>query len=41
MQPTATPDSLIVVNNRIVSIQSRIPALLRSIEEIKGDWGLT
>jgi hypothetical protein len=41
IQPIASNDSLLVINDRIVNIQNRIPALLRSIEEIKQDWGLS
>ncbi len=41
IQPRATSDSLTIISDRIVDIQNRIPAFLRSIEEIKNDWGLS
>ncbi|MBW4601572.1 hypothetical protein DSM106972_004350 [Dulcicalothrix desertica PCC 7102] len=41
IQPRATDDSLTIISNRIVNIQNRIPAILRSIEEITNDWRLS
>ena len=35
-----TPDLLRLLDDRIVSISSRIPALERSTQEIKADWNL-
>ncbi|SKB14234.1 conserved hypothetical protein [Planktothrix sp. PCC 11201] len=39
-QPRATPDLLTLLDDRIVSISSRVPALERSTQEIKADWNL-
>ncbi len=41
MQPEVYVDALNVVCDRIISIQNRIPALNRSLEEIKQDWNLS
>lgn len=41
IQPRADGDSLTLISDRIVSIQNRIPAFLRSIEETRNDWGLS
>jgi hypothetical protein len=40
VQLTISVDLLRLMNDAIVNIQSRIPALERSIEEIKLDWRL-
>ena len=39
-QPTVPPDVLRLWSETLEIAQSRIPALARSIEEIKLDWGL-
>ncbi len=39
-QPTLSPDVLRFLTERITIVQNRIPALERSIEEIKLDWDL-
>ena len=39
-QPTLSPDMLTFLTERVGMIQNRVPALGRSIEEIKIDWGL-
>jgi hypothetical protein len=41
VQPTIPTDLLRLMNESIQSIQSRIPALEHSLEEIKLDWRLT
>lgn len=40
VQPTIPTDLLRLMNEAIESIQNRIPALERSLEEIKLDWRL-
>jgi hypothetical protein len=40
VQPTIPADLLMLMNEAIKSIQNRIPALERSLEEIKLDWRL-
>ncbi|NEP40196.1 MAG: hypothetical protein F6K35_13535 [Okeania sp. SIO2H7] len=40
-QPVATRDLLRLLNEKIAIIQNRVPALERSIEEIKTDWSLS
>ena len=40
VQPTIPVDLLRLMNEAIANIQSRIPALERSLEEIKLDWRL-
>lgn len=40
VQPTVSPDLLKLMNEAIANIQNRIPALERSLEEIKLDWRL-
>jgi hypothetical protein len=40
VQPTIPTDLLRLMNGAIESIQNRIPALERSLEEIKLDWRL-
>jgi hypothetical protein len=40
VQPTVSADLLKLMNDAISNIQSRIPALKRSLEEIKLDWRL-
>ena len=39
-QPTIAPDMLKLLTERIATIQNRIPALERSTQEIKLDWGI-
>ena len=39
-QPNVLPDMLELVNRVVVTTQERIPALERSIEEIKTEWRL-
>lgn len=39
-QPIASADLLQLLNQRIASTEDRIPALERSLEEIKQDWSL-
>ena len=40
IQPVITPDMLRLLTDRIATIENRVPALERSIQEIKTDWGL-
>jgi hypothetical protein len=40
VQPTIPTDLLKLMNEAISNVQSRIPALERSLEEIKFDWRL-
>ncbi len=40
VQPTVSVDLLKLTNEAIANIQNRIPALERSLEEIKLDWRL-
>jgi hypothetical protein len=40
VQPTVSNDLLKLMNEAIANIQNRIPALERSLEEIKLDWRL-
>jgi hypothetical protein len=40
-QPNIFPDMLEIVNRLVVNTQDRIPALKRSIEEIKSEWKLS
>jgi hypothetical protein len=40
VQPTISVDLLKLMNEAIANIQNRIPALERSLEEIKLDWRL-
>lgn len=40
VQPTVSDDLLILMNDAIENVQNRIPALERSLEEIKLDWRL-
>lgn len=40
VQPTIPADLLMLMNEAIENIRSRIPALERSLEEIKLDWRL-
>ena len=39
-QPTATPDMLKLLSQVVASTQDRLPALERSIQEIKIEWDL-
>ncbi|MGK7878200.1 MAG: hypothetical protein AB4426_34310 [Xenococcaceae cyanobacterium] len=39
-QPTVAPDMLRLLTEETTTIQNRVPALERSIEEIKLDWSL-
>lgn len=39
-QPSLPPDMLELVSKAIVNTQQRIPALERSVEEIKNEWSL-
>ena len=39
-QPIAAADLLRLLDERIASIQNRVPALERSTQEIKADWNL-
>ena len=41
IQPTITPDMLVLLTERVATIVNRVPALERSIQEIKADWGLS
>lgn len=40
IQPAITPDLLRLLEERIATIDNRVPALERSTQEIKTDWGL-
>ncbi len=40
VQPTISSDLLKLMNDAITNIENRIPALERSLEEIKLDWRL-
>jgi uncharacterized alpha-E superfamily protein len=40
VQPTIPTDLLRLMNEAVATVQSRIPALERSLEEIKLDWRL-
>ncbi len=40
IQPIITPDMLRLLTDRIATIENRVPALERSTQEIKTDWGL-
>ncbi len=40
IQPIITPDMLRLLTDRIATIENRVPALKRSTQEIKTDWGL-
>ena len=41
IQPSITPDMLGLLTDRVATISNRIPALKRSVQEIKADWGLS
>ena len=41
IQPIITPDMLRLLTDRIATIENRVPAIERSIQEIKSDWGLS
>ncbi|WP_019503320.1 hypothetical protein [Pleurocapsa sp. PCC 7319] len=41
IQPTITPDMLGLLTDRVATISNRVPALERSVQEIKADWGLS
>jgi hypothetical protein len=40
VQPTISADLLRLMNEAMINVQNRIPALERSLEEIKLDWRL-
>ena len=40
IQPTITPDMLGLLTDRVATVFNRVPALERSIQEIKADWDL-
>ena len=40
IQPAIMPDMLRLLADRIATIENRVPALERSTQEIKIDWGL-
>lgn len=40
IQPTITPDMLGLLTDRVATVSNRVPALERSIQEIKADWDL-
>ena len=41
IQPSITPDMLGLLTDRVATIVNRVPALERSVQEIKADWGLS
>lgn len=41
IQPTITPDMLGLLTDRVAAISNRVPALERSIQEVKADWSLS
>ncbi len=40
IQPIVTEDMLGLLTDRVETVSNRVPALDRSIQEIKSDWGL-
>ena len=41
VQPSITPDMLGLLTDRVAKISNRVPALERSVQEVKVDWGLS
>ena len=41
IQPNITPDMLGLLTDRVTAISNRVPALERSVQEVKADWGLS
>jgi hypothetical protein len=41
IQPNITPDMLGLLTDRVAAISNRVPALARSVQEIKADWDLS